>query len=297
MSSKNFAISYYKNADAGMHIQKIRSSQEAKKEHSHDYFQIYYIVRGGMYHVTGNDSSALTKGDVFLIPPGKTHYIKDLSDTLFYTFSFTYESITKSNNASSLVVHFLENVKDGQDTKAKITLDGENAILIESLMEKMYREFTGKQIGCSEVVLAYATVMLTTLARAYYENAELTIPKLTDRTRIMYCIEYIDNNFNKDISLSDIVKWAAMSKSEFCKQFREASGTSFKKYLHNKRITHAISLIEKGHKISAIYAECGYNDFTTFFRNFKSLCGCSPEQYKSKSSRIISNQTKQTKYK
>ena len=235
-----------------------------------------------MYHVTENDSSPLTKGDIFLIPPGRTHYIKDLSDALFYTFSFTYESIAKNNNASSLVMHFLENIKECQGIKAKIALDGENAILTEALMEKMYREFSAKQIGYSEVIYAYATVMLTTLSRAYYESAELSIPKVTDHTRIIHCIEYIDSNFNKEISLSAIVKWAAMSKSEFCKQFREASGTSFKKYLHEKRINHAISLIEKGYHISAIYVECGYNDFSTFYRNFKSLYGCSPEQYKNK---------------
>ena len=40
--------------------------------------------------------------------------------------------------------------------------------------------------------------------------------------------------------------------------------------------------IEDGYKITAIYGLCGYNDFTTFYRNFKKIMGCSAEEYRQK---------------
>ena len=39
-------------------------------------------------------------------------------------------------------------------------------------------------------------------------------------------------------------------------------------------------LIKKGYKITAIYGLCGYNDFSTFYRNFKKIMGVSPDIYK-----------------
>ena len=41
-------------------------------------------------------------------------------------------------------------------------------------------------------------------------------------------------------------------------------------------------LIKKGYKITAIYGLCGYDDFTTFYRNFKKIIGVSPKEYKNK---------------
>ena len=80
MGEKHYIISYYKNAESEMHVQKINSSKGAKEEHSHDYYQIYYISQGTVKHITENDISTLIKGDAFIIPPGQKHRISDFED-------------------------------------------------------------------------------------------------------------------------------------------------------------------------------------------------------------------------
>lgn len=280
MQEKRFIINYYKNADSGIHIQRIKNSEIALTPHSHEYFQIYYILQGSLIHVTGNGTSTLTKGDAFIIPPGCTHSIQEQKDTLFYTFSFTKESLEPTYNSIPLVTQFLQDLNSNGNVHAKISIKNDNLLFVEELMEKMHREFEEKQIGYSDALHTYATALLIILARYHFENAPLTIPKSSNRARIISSMEFIDANFTKQLTLDDMAKWTAMSKSEFCRQFLEFSGTTFQKYLHSARINHAATLIKKDYSISAVHTLCGYNDFSTFYRNFKKIMGCSPMQYR-----------------
>ena len=280
MSEKHFIMNYYKNADSGIHIQKINDSMEAQKTHSHEYFQIYYVLQGSIVHITKKQTSQLTKGDAFIIPPKHSHSICDPQSALFYTLSFTKESLEPNCKSLALVTQFLNDLNNEGNIHAKVSIKNENLFLVETLMEKLHKEFYEKQIGYSDVIRAYVTVILTILARAHFENAPLTISQSDIRTRIASCIEYVDTNFAEDLKLSDMAKWSMMSKSEFCKQFLNISGTTFQKYLHHARINHSVKLIKNNYKISVLYSLCGYNDFSTFYRNFKKIMGCPPLEYR-----------------
>ncbi len=280
MSEKHFVIGYYKNADSGIHIQKIENSEAASEPHSHEYYQIYYIVRGTLTHVTESDTSVLCAGDAFIIPPGRTHYIRNVGDSLFYTFSFTMESIAESLSDISLAAGFLRDIQKESRVRASLKLRDDELLFTENLLEIMYSEFTEKRIGYGDVLSAYTKILLTLLARRYYDKDYPSIDVSDNRSRILYCIKYIDENFTEKLSLSDAAKWCAMSKTTFCKQFREISGVTFKCYLNQARIKYAVSFIDKGYKISGIYGLCGYNDFSTFYRNFKNIMGCAPEKYR-----------------
>jgi len=88
MNVKNFVLSYYKNSIENFHIQKLDKVTEAQKPHTHEYFQIYFIAKGSLEHYVENEFAHLNQGDMFIIPPGLTHYISPSSNTVFYSLSF-----------------------------------------------------------------------------------------------------------------------------------------------------------------------------------------------------------------
>lgn len=280
MGENRFIISYYKNSEEGIHIQRIRNSKAAQEKHSHDYFQIYYILHGSITHITEGDSSQLAKGDVFIIPPGFAHSVSEPKDAVFYTFSFTKESIAPSCSAFPLVGRYLGEIENESSVPAKNSLSGDSVLFVENLMDRLYTEFCDKQIGYVDAIRAYAAVLLTILARNHFERTQFTYPLSDGTDTILYCIEYIDENFAEPLTLTDMAKRAAMSKSAFCKRLKAVTGTTFNNYLNSVRIKNAVSLIKKRYKISAISGLCGYNDFSTFYRNFKAIIGCSPNQYR-----------------
>ena len=100
------------------------------------------------------------------------------------------------------------------------------------------------------------------------------------REYILHCIEYIKNNFSEKLTLDELAQMSAMSKSCFRKLFFELTGTSVNKFVNICRIRKSVEYIKKGYKITSIYGICGYEDFTTFYRNFKKIMGVSPNKYK-----------------
>ena len=99
---------------------------------------------------------------------------------------------------------------------------------------------------------------------------------------LLKCIRYIDTNYTKEISIDLVAKEFAFSRAYFCKEFSQLAGTSFKKYVSQKRITRAQNLIRNCPQktIALIAEEVGYNEFTTFYRNFLRITGVSPQKYK-----------------
>jgi len=284
MTIHNFVLSYYNNTLNGVHIQKISSSDAASKPHTHDYFQIYYLSKGSLTHYVAQSSSVLNKGDMFIVPPGTQHYIETAPDSLFYTFSFMQDIFGETNDCNRIVVQLLESLLSDQyrEIYPKITLPNEELLYTEHLMEQLLHCFHTKPLGHGEIIRAYAIILLSKFAGIYFAAMpqKLTANSEGNRQTILYCVQYIEHNFSENINVNDIARMCSMSKSCFCQLFHQITGYSFHKYLNKCRIEHAIRYILKGYKITSIYGLCGYNDFSTFYRNFKEITGVSPQQYR-----------------
>lgn len=280
MDIKKFVLSYYNNAAENYHIQKVEETREAKKPHTHEYFQIYYIAKGSLCHYLGNKSSRLHQSDMFIIPPGTVHHIETAPNTVFYSFSFMPDFFGEAKQSGKLVSLFLQDILGGKDLLPRISIDSEDIFYIESIMERMLAEFNCKSFGFNEIIHSYATLLVSGLARNYFEKNSLPEYFENNKQFVLYCIEYIKNNFTEQITLDEISKRSTMSKSSFCQLFYKLTGHSFNSYLNLCRIKKSTEYIKNGYKITAIYGLCGYSDFSTFYRNFKKIMGVSPMEFK-----------------
>ena len=160
-------------------------------------------------------------------------------------------------------------------------MPNEDLLYIDTTIERIYKEFNDNNIGSKEMIKANTVILLTIFARTYFESIKGSIPENFGNIKqyVFHCIKYIDANFQEDLSVTEMAKRSAMSKSSFCNTFLEITGRPFKKYLNVKRIEHAVSLIKKGYQLTTIYRLCGYKDYSTFIRNFKKVMGATPSQY------------------
>jgi len=93
--------------------------------------------------------------------------------------------------------------------------------------------------------------------------------------------EYIIQNFDRDISLSEIASVANMGVTAFCNFFKEQFRVTFVEYLNTVRIGHACKLLaENDHNVVEIAFECGFNNLANFNRQFKKLKGMTPTCYR-----------------
>ena len=96
-----------------------------------------------------------------------------------------------------------------------------------------------------------------------------------------YAREYIDNNYQTDITLTDIAEMVHLNANYFSDIFRRETGTAFKEYLTRVRMEAAKELLRKtGFRQAEVAARTGYHDVKHFARVFKKYVGISAAEYR-----------------
>jgi AraC-like DNA-binding protein len=112
----------------------------------------------------------------------------------------------------------------------------------------------------------------------YYE----VFPTLGNK-RIEKIIAFINNNYTRDIRLSEIASMAAMNPSAFCRYFKENTGKTYVQYVMDMRIGYACKLLALNKmNVSQISDECGFDSISNFNRTFKQATQYTPKQYQQK---------------
>lgn len=103
--------------------------------------------------------------------------------------------------------------------------------------------------------------------------------KKTDNIVIDKLIQFINENFSKNISLQDAAEKVFFNPAYCSRFFKEQTGENFSDYLLKVRMQHAARLLHENKKINDISKECGYQSSGYFTRVFKEYYKCTPSEY------------------
>jgi AraC-like DNA-binding protein len=99
--------------------------------------------------------------------------------------------------------------------------------------------------------------------------------------RIEKVYNYLNENFQKQISLSEVAKLTGMTEVSFSRFFKTRTGINFIDSLTEIRLGHASRLlIDTTHSIAEIAYNCGFNNISNFNRVFKKRKNCSPKKFR-----------------
>lgn len=94
-------------------------------------------------------------------------------------------------------------------------------------------------------------------------------------------VQYIDQNYQQDLSLNGISKEVHLSPYYFSKVFKEETGQNFIEYLTQTRMEHAKKLLSAtGQSVKEVCSSVGYSDPNYFSRSFKKYTGMTPREYR-----------------
>ncbi len=94
--------------------------------------------------------------------------------------------------------------------------------------------------------------------------------------------EYIDAHYSEILTLPYVASLCGMQPTYFSMMFKEQVGQNYIKYINFVRMEHAKRLLAQGLKVKEIYQRVGFQNYRYFCDKFKSLVGCTPEQYRSR---------------
>lgn len=115
-----------------------------------------------------------------------------------------------------------------------------------------------------------------------------TLSKNIDKNEILIknLCEYLEENYNKNITLEEAASYIGFSTFYFSKIIKEYLNVSFVDYLASIRIRKAKEIIENTNlNISDVAYKVGYIDANYFTRVFKRIEGITPSQYKKEKSK------------
>ncbi len=101
--------------------------------------------------------------------------------------------------------------------------------------------------------------------------------------RIEKVFEYMNNNFDKPLTLEEVAKIANMSIVSFSRFIKKHTGFSFIESLNEIRLGHVSRmLIDTTQSIAEIAFKCGFNNIANFNRTFKNRKGMTPREFREK---------------
>lgn len=269
------------------HIYRIRSSTVSHQTHYHDYYQVCFVISGELLHRQGDEEVLLLPGDAFVIPPGFSHSLQFTGKTAeIYSLSFA-PTVFDTGFRRSNAWRFLSELQPDPSVpvRLRIILDKDACKSTLSLMECLLRHL---QTDCPAQLSAapgIISAIVCLLAQSYYQQPQNAhqLDQLTDYNHtLLQCTQYIDTHYKENISLTALAKQFGLSRAAFCAVFPQFTGLSPHKYIAQKRIQEAQMLIRShpARPLHQIAVEVGYDDPSTFYRNFLRFAGMSPAKYR-----------------
>lgn len=254
--------------------------------HFHPELQIVYVKGGNGKRHIGNHISYYHSGDLVLIGSMLPHAALTDSNT---------------NNESETVIQFtydclgggffnLDEMKDIQQllnrAKSGVAFLGDAKYAIGARIERMSKlDNFAKLIEllCILQDMAWTDDYLILNANGYAFEVESSD---NDRIKIIY--KYVQENFQRTISLDEIAGVANMTVPSFCRYFKRVSGKKFTRFVNEIRIVHACKLLtEKQLTIAEIAFDSGFNNISHFNRLFKDITMKSPLKYRKQFVKIL----------
>lgn len=243
--------------------------RHAYPRHSHDYFVICLIERGRQSFLHEGTSYVTPPGGVILINPGAVHTGEATDERGFEMLSLYPTTSQMEIVASELTgrhpsIPFFKNVRvdDAWVTKNLLSLHQVLFDISDAL------EYDSR----------FTWFMAQLVQR--YADASFTEPKLgREPTAIEKARNYIDENFAKGVSLSELARHVAFSPYYFLRVFRAEVGMPPYEYLESVRVRRAQQLIQGGKSLAEVTVEAGYSSQSHMTRHFKKIIGVTPGQY------------------
>ncbi len=250
--------------------------------HWHSAMEIISPIEEDYTVIVGGETYVLKPGDIFFVPPGEIHEILAPTTGRRFIFLMNISSFQKSKGFARILAILSH----------PLLFDSESDIYPEvysDLLQIRNEYFSGTEFA--DLSIQSTLLKLFVTLGENYSQQESLFQGASPTKRKEYIelfndtLDYIDNHFTEELSLSDIAANTGFSKFHFSRLFKQYTNYNFTDYLCFRRIKAAEELLETpGTSITDVAILSGFSSISTFNRLFKQQKGCTPSQYRKQSS-------------
>ena len=153
---------------------------------------------------------------------------------------------------------------------------------LSAFIELFVSEFEKESCDDENVLIPLSRIIVSSLIGSAMKNNESEKKVASYFKGIRIATEYINENYDKKLSIEDLADACGLSYSYFSNCFKRTFGDTPKGYITNLRLNKAkYYLTETALPIKEIASKCGFAHFNTFTSAFKKYVGVSPREYRS----------------
>ncbi|MBS1736482.1 MAG: AraC family transcriptional regulator [Bacteroidetes bacterium] len=261
--------------------------QETEKDfeypwHYHPEYELTYILKGHGVRYIGNNIENFFDNDLVLVGSNLPHCWINASE--------------QEQNVSAIVLYlkkdeFLDKTWMGSSEfgaiRKLLSLSDKGIKFDNSVALKVKEKcLTLVQLPPFERVIALLNILqeLAQTNRYHFlcEQGFSSDLNESQNETITIVYKYIENNFHKKISLTDIAAEVSMTEEYFSRFFSKVMKKPFFTFLNEYKVNKACKmLIETDKQISEVCYASGFESIPFFYRQFKKFKNCQPKNYRS----------------
>jgi len=236
----------------------------------HRELEFHFIKKGNGFYFIRNKRYPLARNHLIVIRTGEIHKFIPSEPYSYIEKGSLYlpPSLVTSDRKLGAIIRKCPHI---------ISLT-EEAMLIEFILKNIAEETTTRENNWGDIVNAEITLFLSMIKRcSSRKNALATHNPLTEKI-----IAYLEQNFARNLSLSDIASSFSHSTSHISHLFKKETGLGIKHYILQRRIIEAEKLLTENTalKVKAVSNAVGFEDFYLFNYSFKKITGLTPTNYR-----------------
>lgn len=230
--------------------------------HIHNEYEILYIISGDCSHVIEDKVYKLKKNDLIIVRPGKYHFIQIDS-------SIPYERYNLLLNPQFVPPKILESLCEAE------LLSCMHNNLINDIFSRLDYFYSALNEQAFEDIFSALVKELLYCISLHKSPANQTY---TDNPVLSQILNYIEQNLCRIDSVRDVAEANYLSEAYIFKIFKMHLKTSPHKYICGKRLTLAQKLIRRGVRPTTAAEQCGFYNYTTFYKSYIKYFGNAPSQ-------------------
>jgi AraC-type DNA-binding domain-containing proteins len=244
--------------------------------HWHPDIEIVFLLKGKLRLLVDGEDFIMEEGDIILINSKSVHSVKSETDNLAMVLQFLPNIFQPDYKENSFYFHI--------NSKADEKRQPKDLKQLQRILAQIGKEVFTKADGFQYYINSYFYQLVGHIFRySRYDTINKAVTKVrdVDLERVERIVEYIEQNYKLELSLSDIAESMHLSVPQLSRFFRDKMGVSCIEYLHQVRVGKAKELLNDfKHTVLHVSEECGFSSVASFYRVFKSETGLTPTEYR-----------------
>lgn len=274
-------MNYFENSNA-ISIRKVvcencESFANVVTRHNHEVFEINVVLSGNLHFTVDGEKYIISPGQAIVVNPFSFHsaYWGNCQKGEFLSLIFDMRHFLMRSNSQFL------------QKNCELIMSGSHAFsifhkskILQGLLVKLLN--LSKQKNTWSDCLIYSAVyeLISYLFESHYEKASHPQAINPKNEFLRKTSSFIQENYSRTLTTTDIAKALYMSPSVFCHKFKKTFGTNFTDYLCEYRVNISIELYRKSQlSLTEIAYNVGFSSYNYFTKMFKKYVGTSPAIY------------------